>query len=700
MSVLSQTIANLYNGVSQQPPALRSPTQGTAQLNADSSLVNGVRKRRPTRHIAQISNFTFTNLHAHLIESGPDRFLAIIKDGTVEVWNADTGAQATVNLSASAIAFATERIAYFSSPSPRDNFKCLTIGDRTYVLNRGITVGSLSVTAGNFFGTTLAGTVQTFGNLPPTPTAGQTYRVVGAASDGFSGYYVVFSNDAWRETFWYPTAGTEHNPRTLPWALDRTGPNTFTLTVGDWINRICGDPTSVPPPSYIGRRVQDLFLYRNRLGMITDTSVLLSEAGNLTNFYATTATTVRDDDPIDALVQHPKIVNLQHAVPYNSEVIIFGDRVQFQLSGGDVLSPRTARVDAITEFECSQVAKPVGIGPNLYFVQTGQNQTRIREMFIRPDTAQNDAEDVTAHVPDYIPTGVFDLATSSIENTLFALSASTPTDLYVYKTQWQGDKRIQSSWSTWRFGSQFQDGTAVLGLAATNSFVYLVISRSVGLSIERIDLTDRLFEVTDGDSQRWLIHLDQRSGFLSGVYDAVNDRTEWTLPYSVNTNVPLEVVVFGGGINAGSGQRIANTSRPNTNSVRAPGNWSSQLCIAGRPYTMRYTMSPLFVRNGDGVPDIVNRLQVRKLDVLFRDTGYLRVEVTPARRETLSRVFNPQRIGLLSTGFSSVETGRMSAAVMSRGDTVRIDFVNDTPYPSGIIAVEWTGIYDPRNRRL
>ena len=45
MALISQSIPNLINGVSQQPPSLRLNTQAELQENGLSSVVTGLSKR-------------------------------------------------------------------------------------------------------------------------------------------------------------------------------------------------------------------------------------------------------------------------------------------------------------------------------------------------------------------------------------------------------------------------------------------------------------------------------------------------------------------------------------------------------------------------------------------------------------------------------------------------------------------------------
>ena len=50
MTLISTSIPNLINGVSQQPPSVRLVTQAEKQENGLSSVVDGLTKRPPTEH--------------------------------------------------------------------------------------------------------------------------------------------------------------------------------------------------------------------------------------------------------------------------------------------------------------------------------------------------------------------------------------------------------------------------------------------------------------------------------------------------------------------------------------------------------------------------------------------------------------------------------------------------------------------------
>ena len=74
MARITGSIPNLFNGVSQQTPALRLPTQGTEQLNLYPSLVQGLVKRPPMEIVNDDIKSTHLSKYgtAHLIDRGSD----------------------------------------------------------------------------------------------------------------------------------------------------------------------------------------------------------------------------------------------------------------------------------------------------------------------------------------------------------------------------------------------------------------------------------------------------------------------------------------------------------------------------------------------------------------------------------------------------------------------------------------------------
>ena len=67
MALVSSSIPNLINGISQQPAEIRLPTQGERQINGLSTVARGLEKRPGTEHKAKLSSTAETDSFIHSI---------------------------------------------------------------------------------------------------------------------------------------------------------------------------------------------------------------------------------------------------------------------------------------------------------------------------------------------------------------------------------------------------------------------------------------------------------------------------------------------------------------------------------------------------------------------------------------------------------------------------------------------------------
>ncbi|NKD46208.1 hypothetical protein HEQ69_10885 [Haematospirillum jordaniae] len=134
MGLLSSTIPNLVNGVSQQPASLRLASQGAEQVNALSSVVEGLRKRPPLRMVARIREQPFSGETAftHLINRDRlERYIVLITRGALRVFTLD-GTECPVKF--------PDGKSYLEASQPETSFAVVTVADYTFILNKTIPV--------------------------------------------------------------------------------------------------------------------------------------------------------------------------------------------------------------------------------------------------------------------------------------------------------------------------------------------------------------------------------------------------------------------------------------------------------------------------------------------------------------------------------------------------------------------------------
>lgn len=676
MAFINRPIPNLYQGVSQQAAALRLPTQCELQENAYSSIVEGLKKRPPTNHLAKLMDVDASEAYVHVMNrDSSERYILIVLNGDLKVFDF-YGTQMTVSF--------PNGKGYLGSSYPQYGFAAITVADYTFIVNKDSKVAMTGATSGG----SIKGSKQRFTDLPTSGNVtNDIWEVSGDSNNDFDSYYVRWDGAVWRETI-KPGLPTNINGGTMPHQLVRNSDGTFTFQQVSWEPRIVGNDKRNPIPSFVGRYINDVFFHRNRLGFCADENVVFSRAGEFFNFFVETATNILDSDPIDVSVNHTKVSIIRHAVPFNTSLMLFSDQVQFQLSARDLLTPKTVNINAVTEFEINPDCQPIGIGQDLYFAVNRGNYTGIREYFVQPLTYTNDASDITSHVPKYVPGDVYRIIGSSSEDILFTLNGINRNEMHVYKFYWgTDDQKIQSSWSVWKF----DENDKILNGACINNYLYLVIQRTDGVYLEVINIQAGIIDNDMGV----LVHLDRKKK-LTGTYNSATNKTTWTLPYP-EANVQA---VLGGAFGYQAGV-VLTLSRPSSTTATANGDYSGLQVYFGRPYTMRYRFSEVFFRdNADKSVVSHYQLMLKNLEVLYNNTGYLRMEVTPKNRDTYKYVFTGQEVGVTELGSIPVATGSLKAPVYSDTKGLTIDLINDSYLPCYLQAAEWEAVLSTLSRRL
>lgn len=139
MSLISSSIPNFVNGVSQQPFTLRLTSQGEVQENGLSTVSSGLRKRPPTEHIAKISSTPLTDAMIHTIDrDGSEQYQVILTNGDLKVYNL-AGVAQTVNF--------TDKAYLDTASTAQESFALTTVADYTFITNKTKVVAESTLTS-------------------------------------------------------------------------------------------------------------------------------------------------------------------------------------------------------------------------------------------------------------------------------------------------------------------------------------------------------------------------------------------------------------------------------------------------------------------------------------------------------------------------------------------------------------------------
>ena len=831
-NLVSYTIPNLIQGISQQPDAQREPSQGETQINGMSSLAEGLRKRESTHVVAKVSNSSFGDVYFHqILRDSAEKYLVVVGKTAIKVFDLD-GNEKTVS--------APSGYSYLSSVvSATSDIRAATIADYTFISNTkavpamdaslapavarpaahetlvwvkaanygqtynvnvngtlatvqtavapvvvsgstttenristediadqiktalagvtGVTIArkgsvlhltsssAITVAASdaraNADITAITDSVQAFTELPTIAPEGYQVEIVGDPGNKFDGYYVkfvprtgagTFGEGSWQET---PSPGVEYkiNSATMPHLLVRLPNGTFYfgpangstqggITIPSWGERTAGDYDTAPDPSFIGYPIQDVFIYKNRLGFLADENVILSRTRAFFDFFPETVTAVLDTDPIDLTASNNRVSILRYAIPYQDELIIFSDQIQFRFNAAEtVLTPATAQITVLTQYEIDPDCRPIPVQGTIIFCQANGQWSQFREFSVRgAGTALvADASDLTGYVSSYIPADVFKLTANDTGNSWFAVSGKSGfTDrIYVYKYFYRntggGAERAQSSWSHWKLNG----ADRILQILCVQEVMYLLVEYGTEVWLEKMPVADRLSDVTPNP---YPLLLDRRVStttetpaairVAAGTYNATTKQTTWTLPYTIKA--PTQAW-SGYGMTSNGGVRLGTASSGNT--IVANGDWSAAPVFFGEVYDFvyRFTRFKLYKEIGGGKAAAnVERTQVRHAKLRYHETSYFEIYVMAERRDTAIYKFDGTVLGSRDSSLGSAmpngydpETNRYFEGVFqipiaSKGENCIVEIHNDTIHPCKFSTCEWVGLITSQARSL
>jgi len=389
-------------------------------------------------------------------------------------------------------------------------------------------------------------TIQDFTKLPYYGKVGTIIKVTGDEGDTLSDYYVKFDGTGvWSETL-APATSLGLTDTTMPHALINNNDGTFTFQKLDWVDRSCGDSTDTNPnPSFVGKKIQNLTFYKNRLGILSGENLILAENASYFNFFATTVTQVLDTDPIDIAASGTQVNTLKNSVGFNETLLLFSDTAQYKLDhAGDTISPTTAILNEVSSFEHDDNVRPVAAGKFAYFAQARTSNTAIREYFSDDSTLTNDGLDISVSVQSLMPTNAYQIISNTVEDCLAILcsdtadaqvvpyatssnvTATNADTMYIYKYFFDGGEKVQTAWSKWEF-----TGVKILGGFSIESNIYLFTAEGKTTKLFKVDLRN-LKDATLG----YGIYLDKRAS-ATGTYSSGTDLTTVTSPYGAKTGL-------------------------------------------------------------------------------------------------------------------------------------------------------------------
>lgn len=554
--------------------------------------------------------------------------------------------------------------------------------------------------------------IPTITKLPSQCKDGYKVQVVNSQDLDVDDMWVEFNTTnsqtygpgVWEETT-APGITYQLDELTLPHQLVRQTDGSFTFGPVTWEDRVVGDNETNPLPSFVGSTINNIFFYRNRLGFLSNEAVVLSKAGDYFNFFVTTALTVSDDDPIDITASSARPVTLNYVLPSSVGLVLYGQNDQYLLTtDSDILSPKTAKINTLSNYECEPGVKAVPLGTTQAFINKSPLYARVFELFEISNDRPPFMYEQSKPVPELIPSTVNSFI-SSPGLSIISLGTKLTDTLYQYKFLQDGEKRPAQSWYKWKLTGnlldQFFDASTFYTVVTDGTSVQ-VLSYDLSQSNEEGFLTLPTGEKTD-------VCLDWFSNNPYRTYTSGTDTTRVYLPFNHITGKTFTVMALGGfigGSNDVSSQSVGAILYPTVQGsaggyyVDIDGDYRGRDLIIGYIYNMEVELPKFFLTKSDtdsSATDYTSDLIIHRMNVATGLSGPVTYQINITGLPTWNDVVSvTQPNAYLLNNVNMQATATHVVPVYQRNKNLSVKIVGDTPFPVSILSLTWEGRYNNR----
>ena len=452
--------------------------------------------------------------------------------------------------------------------------------------------------------------------LPPNQFHNHVVTILNSRIYDEDNYYAKFvaDNSAAGSGYWKETIGPNLSPgltkATMPHRLRNTGTNAFVFEEITWGDRIAGDDTTNPHPSFVGKTIKKAFYHDDRLGFLSEDNVILSRAKQPFEFYAVSARTHTKGDPIDINCASIRPTKLHSVQPFRQGLVLFSKNQQFLLFTEDgPVTPDSTKIRPISNMEMSDDVEPIDIGTHTNFISKTPNFVRVFAMQTKGLGESPDILDIGRVVNEWITIDV-DTLVASIQNEFIAMSAQDSNEIYFYRTYKQGDELLMESWFKWKLPGTVQ----TMALDQDDMFCVTkqipdaddATKNEYTLSNSNLTQSPEVGIITNAQGQKINPCIDLYAPATSVSYDAANDLSKCYLPYA---NLPDQknVLIVGGTTAAGTFNNSGFTITPEADAggtyFIVPGQDLTSVAsnvYVGYAYDFDMTLPQVFYKNEEG----------------------------------------------------------------------------------------------------
>jgi len=535
--------------------------------------------------------------------------------------------------------------------------------------------------------------------LPNQCRHGYVVKVSNARMSDEDDYYLRFTGEnnldgagSWSEC---PVPGITNTLTNMPLVIQRTATTTFTVRPFTYQTRRVGDTNTNPMPTFVGKRINKVLFFRNRLALLSGENVILSRPGTLgtPDFFIESALTVSASDPIDISAASMFPSDMFDGMEINAGLLVFSTNQQFLLASDDtVLNPDTAKLRSVSTFNYNKDIPPISLGTTIAYLDNSGKFSRMNEMANTAREGEPDVIEISKLVPTLLPKDL-DLLTNSRENSIILIGKTNTDTVFGYKYLAIGDKRQQQAWFKWKLNNP------LLYHFIINDEYFYVDTDNFLQSIKLVQAdSDPSFTQDDVGYQ---IHIDNHTTISGGSFSSTTNLTTFSsvswMPSVTSPNYDLVIIDID--TNATRIGRYAKATATSSNSFTVPGDWSGVTLRIGYLYEYLVEFPRLYPVKQQGersIADVNSSLIIHRLKLHFGKIGLYETTLERLGKDDYTEIYESSLLDEYEVSDAPyLEEYIKTIPVYEKNKNVDVTLKSSHPAPATLRAMAWEGDYSP-----
>lgn len=429
-----------------------------------------------------------------------------------------------------------------------------------------------------------------------------------------------------------------------------------------------GDSNTSPMPFFVGRQVSYLGTFQNRLLVGCGGVLALSKTEDYLNFFRSTVLTLPADDPFEMLPTGSESDVLRHSTLYDQDLVVFGDRRQYVISGNTALSPTSASMPVLANYEGVADTAPVAAGGIIFYAKRAEASSSLHQIQPGQNNKSPESFPASSQLDDYIVGGVADMVVATGTPSIVCLRSTVNRNaLFTFTYLDRADGRKLDAWARWEFNAVLG---SLLGMSVTKAGV-VAMSLRVGANGKFMLVADLIPTETKLSNYPYL--------------DSMRSQSKLDLPdHSVQ---PTSGDSWAVAIATGTRKF---TGAPLTNAAAIAGYTGDKL--VGALQDAYFVPTNPYVRDTKGKAVLSGRTTVAKLTVALKNSIGLKWAVSYFETTTTGE-HNGRVTGLPINviGTEPVSTGTYSVPIGRETNDYTLRISARRWYPLTVTALEWVG---------